>query len=223
MNNKPFLFLLLSACLISATTLARPIRGNSAASEVSYSLDPEPLNTDYIQVSPTSGENARQLMGVEVGYGTPFTAGARLVMDVTVIEWNTEFPTMFAYCSGSGYMWMRLIGEESIPAGRHTITWINQPNTTAYNVLIDGFPSVAGYSTWWQLRNMSYPLYIGNYSGSWGHVFRGCYHRILLYDALGNLRHSWIPDPSGVFYDQIGDTFTTVDFGSFIYGDLANE
>ena len=223
MNNKPFLFLLLSACLISATTVARPIRGNSAASEVSYSLDPEPLNTDYIQVAPYSGNYARQLTGIEVGYGTPFTAGARLVMDVTVLDWNPESPTVFAYCTGYGYMWMRLIGDELIPSGRHIITWINQPNLTAYNVLIDGSPSVAKYSTWWQLNNKSYPLYIGNYSSSVGSVFRGCYHRILLYDALGNLRHSWIPDPSGVFYDQIDGTFTTVNYGSFIYGDLANE
>lgn len=215
--------LLSSVLAVSAAMLclARPIRGNSAASEVSYSLDPSPMNTDYLMTAD-GRQQASQLTHVSVGTGTDFLVGARLVVDVTIKEWIQDYATVFACFAGHGYEWCRLSASENLLPGRYTIEWVNQATTAAYHLRINNGYSLVGYSTWWQLQDTSKPLYIGSRYGQAGWTFTGLYHSICLYDSAGVLRHRWIPDPSGNFYDEIDDVFATR-VGNWTYGDLANE
>ena len=220
--------LLSSVLAVSAAMLclASPVRDASAARENSYTLDPEPepRNTDYVQVSPDSPFNTRQATGVYVGFGTDFTAGARIVFDVTV-DYVFSARTIFSYCANYGYLYCHLEPTENLIPGRHIIEWVNQsaPNIL-YHPLIDGIPTMNTYRTYWQLSDRSYQLSIGGTSSeAAGDVFRGLYHGVKLYDSNGVLRHSWKPYSTGQFYDEITGSLTRFQNGTFIYGDLDNE
>ena len=218
--RKTILLSLVLAMTAVMLCFAAQIRGNSAARDVSYTLDPElePLNTDYLMTT-TAGATL-QKTGVMVGLSTDFTAGARLVMDVTFVE-EANYPyVVFAWCSGAGYMWQRLSRTDMDMGGRHIVEWTNQSNTQAYFPLIDGFPAAYEVTTWWQLRTVE--LMIGSHSiGSDCTRFHGLYHSIKLYDIYGKLRHHWVPDPSNRFFDLITETYTTIANGVWTYGDLA--
>ena len=226
--------LLCSVLAVSAAMLclARPIRGNSAASEVSYCLDPEPPNTDYLQVITTVYDAlaTRQDTGVVVNPAEGFGAGSRLVIDITVDgDWDPSAVNpaqpyyVFACVRGYGYEWARLHQEENLSPGRHTIVW----TTGQSKVYIDGVPSVRDYAFYFEL-NPSGTLKIGNSIGNAGKsisgtVFDGLWHSVRLYDATGVLRHWWMPNESGLWFDEITSVFATRAHGYWTYGDLANE
>jgi len=220
--------LISSVLAVSAAMLCvgRPVRDASAARENSYTVapEPEPRNTDYVQVSPDSPFNTRQATGVYVGFGTDFMAGARIVFDVTV-DYVFSTTTIFSYCANYGYLYCHLNPTENLVPGRHIIEWVNQPAPNVYyHPLIDGMPTIDTYTICWQFRNGSYQLSVGGGSVVIaGDVFRGLYHGVKLYDSNGILRHSWKPYPTGQFYDEITGSLTRFINGTFIYGDLDNE
>lgn len=220
--------LLSSVLAVSAAMLclARPIRDRFGAREYEFQMpNIEPLSTEYIQVDLSRyNQRACQVAPVEVGYETDFVAGSRLVFNVTVLEWDASANTVFATMAGYGYMWHYLAPIENLEPGRHTIEWVNQKShTVQYRVAIDGRPSLNTYTTCWQPYGSPVQVQIGSrYTGA-GYSFKGLYHSIELYDSFGQLRHRWIPDPTGVFYDEVTGEMTSVLIGSFIYGDLANE
>jgi len=208
---------------LAVTSLAAVVKGRLASREGDFADNAEERNTDYMQTTDGRQE-ASQLTHVYVGTGTDFGVGAKLVVDVTVLEWDTENYTVFAVMSGYGYMWCSLHSSENLAPGRHVIEWVNQSSSgVSYNLNIDGRLSVVKYQTWWQLRDASYPLYIGSRYKQSGWTFKGLYHSISLYDASGKLRHKWIPDPSGLFYDEMDGVYATRAGGYFRYGDLSND
>lgn len=199
---------------------ASPVDSNIGSREDIFGCDEEePLNTDYLRTTSTGATS--QKTGVMVGTGTDFTAGARLVMDVTFAEEANYSYVVFAWCSGYGYMWQRLSRADTDMGGRHIVEWINQSNIQAYFPLIDGFPASYKVQTWWQIST-GYELLIGSHSiNSDCSRFHGLYHSIKIYDIYGELRHHWVPDPSNRFFDLITETYTTRGKGVWTYGDLA--
>lgn len=207
---------------LAIAAIASPVKGRLASDGVDYESRVEPQNTSYIKASPYL-ENACINTGVVVGYGTDFVAGSRIVFDVTLTgELSSGGNTMFAQVRNYGYQWCYLAPSENLTSGRYTVEWTNQPDTRYYHLRINGKDSLGTYQTYWQLGDQNALLYFGKRYVK-GVAFPGLFHSIKLYDSTGRLRHHWMPDVSGVFYDVLEDVPTTVYRGSFIYGDLANE
>ena len=212
--------------LMAAVAFASPVKSRLASRECDFADKAEERNTDYIQVDPTfTGSAVGQNTGVLVGTGTDFSVGARMVFDITVERWEVSGQILFGNVSvGAGYGWLYLASKEPLSAGRYVVEYVNKVSSTISEpVRINGGYSAYSYTCWWQYKDTSHEVRIGNRTSSYGGYFRGLYHSISLYDSAGNLRHKWVPDPSGRFYDEIGGTFTTIVSGQFIYGDLSNE
>ena len=223
MKKTLTMILLVALC---GSTSGYPVKSAIGGDGVEYERVAEEaiLNTDYLRYGG-SKINSQQSTDVWVGYGTDFDAGAKIVFDVTVEDWYTATNTMFSYCSGVGYMWCTLSPAEALAPGRYLIGWTNQKSVNVkYNVAINGDPSFRQYSTYWQLYNSTYELVFGNRYSQAGWTFSGKWHNIKLYDKWGKLRHWWIPDSAGVFYDTITETYTTnTGWGRWTYGDDAVE
>ena len=231
--RKTILLSSVLAVLAVMFCFASPVRDNCGGrSAIAYGSDEQPLNTDYLRVVTTVYDAlaTRQDTGVIVNPSEGFGYGSRLVIDITVDgDWNPSSVNpvnpyyVFACVRGVGYEWARLHQDENLSQGRHTIVW----TTGQSKVYIDGVPSMRNYSFYFEL-NPSETLKIGNSRGNKGEsvigtVFDGLWHSVRLFDAAGILRHWWMPDETGLWYDVLTDTFATRIHGHWIYGNLSED